>query len=92
MPLHETIRDAMPLLLRARVIDAVAEAQMREGGPVTSQQAREGRKLLRHARAFTELAWQISKLGPDERGRTLHNAGRDRKGLTLWWVQEPCGG
>lgn len=43
---------------------------------------------MRHARALTELCWQISRLGRDERGRTLHNAGRDRKGLTLWWVQE----
>lgn len=88
-----TIEDALPLLLRRRVIDAVLEAQDKVGAPVTSQEARSAtrRPLLRHVRAFTELCWRVCRLGPDERGRSLHAAGKDRKGLALWWVQEPDG-
>lgn len=92
--LGATIDDALPLLLRARVLDAVLAAQTEAAGPVTSQEARgaAGRPLLRHARAFTELAWRVTRLGPDERGRLLHGAGTSRKGLALWWVEERHGG
>jgi hypothetical protein len=91
--LERTIRDSRPLLLRRRIIDAVLQAQRQQAGPVTSQEVRASARepLLRHARALTELAWQVSRLGPDELGRRLHAAGTDRKGLALWWVQEPLG-
>lgn len=93
MDLQRTIRDSRPLLLRQRIIEAVLKAQRQEGGPVSSQRVRasSAEPLLRHARALTELAWQISRLGPDELGRRLHAAGTDRKGAALWWVQEPLG-
>lgn len=77
--------------MRARVIDAVLAAQSVMREPVTSQEARAAQPVMRHTRAFTEVAAQVAKLGPDERGRVLCAAGRDRKGLALWWVQEPSG-
>jgi hypothetical protein len=83
------IRDALPLLLRHQMIDAVLAAQAVALGPVTSAQARASKPLLRHPRAFTECARAIARLGPDERGRVLHSAGVDRKGFALWWVKEP---
>jgi len=88
--LARTIANALPLLMRERVLEAVLAAQALHGGPVTAQQARTGRaeRLMPHARALTEVAWQISRLGPDELGRSLHSAGKDRKGLALWWVEE----
>lgn len=82
------IRDALPLLLRSRVIDAVLGAQRLALGPVTSAQARAAQPLLSHARAFTAVALAIARLGPDERGRRLCAAGVDRKGFALWWVEE----
>lgn len=91
--LPELIRDAIPLLVRPLVLDAVQAAQAIAGGPVTSQEAREAavRPVLRHARAFTEAAAAIARLGADDRGRVLRAAGRDRKGVALWWVEEPNG-
>jgi hypothetical protein len=85
------IQNARPLLMRAQVIEAVLAAQTVALEPVTSQEARSAKPVMRHTRAFTEVAEQISHLGPDERGRVLRAAGRDRKGLALWWVQEPGG-
>jgi hypothetical protein len=81
--------NAMPLLLRLHVIDAVLEAQSRARGPVTAAAVREVSKhaALSSARAFTELATRVSKLGADELGRTLHHAGEDRAGRRLWWVE-----
>lgn len=83
------IRQARPLLLRRPLIDAVLAAQALAFGPVTSAQAQASRRLLRHPRAFTELARLVVRLGPDERGRRLCEAGIDRKGFALWWVEEP---
>lgn len=79
--------------MRERVLEAVLVAQSAQGGPVTAQQARAVRTepVMPHARAFTEVAWQITRLGPDEYGRVLCAAGKDRKGLTLWWVEERRG-
>lgn len=81
----------MPLLLRARVIDAVLKTQTAYGSPVTAQEVRAAQPtpLMRHTRALTELCHDITQLGPDEQGRTLHCAGRNRERLLLWWVQEP---
>lgn len=88
--LDQVIHDALPRLMQPRVIDAVLEAQAIRGAPVTSQEARTLGKspVMRHTRAFTEVAWRIARLGPDERGRVLCAAGKDRKGLALWWVEE----
>jgi hypothetical protein len=83
------IRDALPALMRQRVLEAVLAAQALAAGPVTSREARASRPVLRHARAFTGLARAIARMGPDERGRTLHAAGKDRKGCALWWVHGP---
>jgi len=92
-PLTDVIRVALPLLMRARVTDAVLSAQLIAGGPVTSQQARAAtaHPVMPHARAFTELARAITRLGPDERGRELHAVAPDRKGIARWWVREPSG-
>lgn len=81
----------MPLLLRARVIDAVLKTQTAYGSPVTAQEVRAAQPtpLMRHTRALTELCHDITQLGPDEQGRSLHCAGRNRERLLLWWVQEP---
>jgi hypothetical protein len=73
---------------RAQIIDAVLAAQA-VGGPVTSREALAFKPILPHARAFTNLALVITRLGPDERGRVLHSAGTDRKGFALWWVTGP---
>lgn len=89
--LHDLIVDALPLLMRGPVLDAVVAAQAIAGQPVTSHEARTARPVTRHARAFTGLCWSISRLGPDERGRVLRSAGRDRKGFALWWVEERRG-
>jgi len=85
--LNAAIRDAMPLLLRRRVIDAVLAAQRLALGPVTSAQARAAQPVLGHARAFTEVASAVARLGPDELGRRLCPAGTDRKGFARWWVE-----
>lgn len=87
------VREALPALMRARVLGAVLAAQAIEGGPVTSQQARAALRspVLRHARAFTGVASRVARLGPDELGRVLRAAGRDRKGFALWWVEVPGG-
>lgn len=82
------IRDARPLLLRRPLIDAVLEAQVLAPGPVTAREVLRSRALVRHPRAFTELARLVARLGPDERGRRLCAAGVDRKGFALWWVEE----
>lgn len=87
--LSQAIRQARPLLLRSRVIDAVLAAQRLALEPVTAAEARAALPVLRHARAFTEVARVISQLGPDERGRRLCAAGVDRKGFALWWVEGP---
>jgi hypothetical protein len=87
-PLAPLIRDALPLLLRDRVVDAVLAAQTALGAPVTSREARDALLVMRTPRAFTEVAQAISKLGPDERGRELCFAGTDRNGFALWWVKE----
>ena len=91
--LTKQISDAFPALMRARVLDAVVAAQNAQGSPVTSHQARTAPRepVMPHARAFTEVAKRITSLGPDERGRVLHAAGTDRKGLALWWVEVPRG-
>jgi hypothetical protein len=91
--LARTIANALPLLMRERVLEAVLAAQALHGGPVTAQQARaiRAQPVMSHARAFTEVAWQITRLGPDEYGRVLCAAGKDRKGLALWWVEERRG-
>ena len=86
--LNVAIRDALPLLMRTRVIDAVLAAQRLALEPVTSAQARAAKPVLGHARAFTEAARVIAQLGPDERGRRLCAAGVDRKGFARWWVEE----
>lgn len=88
--LRNMICDAMPLLLRSRVLDAVLAAQTHAGAPVTSQQARAASptRVLGHARAFTEVAAAIARLGPDAGGRVLVAAGTDRKGVARWWVEE----
>lgn len=80
----------MPLLLRSRVIDAVLKTQTAFGEPVTAQEIRaaQATPLMRHTRALTEICHDISQLGPDEQGRTLHCAGRNRERLLVWWVQE----
>jgi hypothetical protein len=83
------IGDALPVLMRQWVIGAVLEAQALAGGPVTSHEVRASRPILRSARALTELALVVARLGADEHGRTLHAAGKDRKGFALWWVQVP---
>ena len=90
MKLAKTIERALPLLMRARVIDAVLETQIRLGSPVTAQEVRAGQRtpLMRHSRALTEVAHQIAELGADERGRRLHLAGKDRTGVLLWWVEQ----
>lgn len=82
------IRQARPLLLRRPLIDAVLAAQQAAPGPVTAREVLRSQALVRHPRAFTELARQVARLGPDERGRRLCEAGTDRKGFALWWVQE----
>jgi hypothetical protein len=84
----DVITAALPLLMRARVLDAVLAAQALALEPVTSAQARAASPLMRHARAFTELARAVSRLGPDERGRVLHPVPPDRKGFARWWVAE----
>jgi hypothetical protein len=73
------------------VLDAVLAAQALAGGPVTSHEARAARPCMRHARAFTELARAVCRLGPDELGRVLHPAGTDRKGCARWWVAVAAG-
>lgn len=87
-PLAPLIRDALPLLLRDRVVDAVLAAQTQLGSPVTAREARDALLVMRHARAFTEVAQAIARLGPDDRGRELCFAGTDRNGFALWWVKE----
>lgn len=79
--------------MRPHVLDAVLAAQAFAGGPVTSQEARDAARtpVFRHARAFTEAAAAITRLGPDERGRSLRAAGTNRKGVALWWVEVPHG-
>lgn len=89
------IRNALPVIMRQRVIDAVIRAQAIAGGPVTSQQARAAKAsagpVLGHSRAFTQAAAAITRMGPDELGRLLHAVGRDRKGCARWWVEVPGG-
>jgi hypothetical protein len=89
--LSKTIEVALPLLMRERVIDAVIEAQTQHGEPVTAQEVRasQPQPLMRHTRALTEVAQDIAAIGPDERGRRLLCAGKDRNGLLLWWVTAP---
>jgi hypothetical protein len=89
--LNRTIENAMPLLLRDRVIEAVLKTQNHFGSPVTAQEVRDHQAapLLRHSRALTELCHQIVALGSDEDGRSLHCAGKNRERLLIWWVQEP---
>lgn len=91
MKLNRTIENALPLLFRERVIDAVLRTQSAFGGPVTANEVRAAQPapLLRHSRALTELCHQIVELGPDEKGRALYRAGKDRTGLLLWWVEAP---
>lgn len=86
-------RDAIALLMRARVIDAVLTAQRIAGEPVTAREARSVRPepVMRNARSFTELAKAIAQLGPDEQGRVLRCAGLDRQRFALWWVEESHG-
>lgn len=83
-------RDAMPLLMRARIIEAVLAAQRSAGEPVTAAEARLARSepVMRNARSFSEVAKAIAELGPDERGRVLRCAGFDRNKFALWWVEE----
>lgn len=90
MKLNRTIEQAMPLLLRDRVIDAVLRTQNAFGSPVTAQEVRaaQATPLMRHTRALTEICHQIAALGFDDQGRTLCCAGKSRIGLLLWWVQE----
>jgi hypothetical protein len=89
--LAKTIEVALPVLMRERVIDAVLATQTMHGEPVTAQEGRSSQPepLMRHTRALTEVAQDIAALGPDERGRRLLSAGKDRNGLLLWWVQLP---
>lgn len=82
------MQQALPLLVRRQVIDAVLRAQSLSLEPVTSAQARAAKPILAHARSFTEVARVIAQLGPDERGRRLRDAGVDRKGFARWWVEE----
>jgi hypothetical protein len=82
------ISDLLPALMRSRVLDAVLAAQAIAAGPVTSREARAARPVLLHARAFTEAARAVARLGPDERGRVLRCAGTDRKRFARWWVEE----
>lgn len=86
--LPDLLRQALPFVLRSRVLDAILTAQVRAGGPVTSHQARAAASapVLGHSRAFTEVAAAISRLGPDETGRVLVAVGADRKGIARWWV------
>lgn len=90
MKLNRTIEQAMPLLLRDRVIDAVLRTQNAFGSPVTAQEVRaaQAQPLMRHTRALTEICHAIAALGIDDQGRTLHCAGKNRVGLLLWWVKE----
>jgi hypothetical protein len=86
--LAPTIRDALPLLMREQVIDAVLAAQAIAGAPVTAQEARAATSgpVMRNAKSFSECARRIAELGADEQGRTLRCAGRDRLNVLLWWV------
>jgi hypothetical protein len=88
MSLARLVNDALPLLMRKRVIDAVLAAQAGALGPVTSAEARRAKPVLRNARSFSDCARRIAQMGPDEHGRALHRAGRDRNGFALWWVEE----
>ncbi len=74
--------------MRDRVIGAVLRAQTTLGAPVTAREARDALLVMRHARAFTDVAQAIARLGPDDRGRELCAAGTDRNGFALWWVKE----
>jgi len=85
------IRDALPLLLRGRVVDAVLAAQTALGAPVTAREARDALLVMRTPRSFTDVAQAIARLGPDDRGRELCSAGTDRNGFALWWVRETRG-
>jgi hypothetical protein len=82
------VRDALPLLMRAQVIDAVLAAQIQAGAPVTAQEARlvAREPVMRSAKSFSECARRIAQLGADEQGRSLHCTGRDRLNVLLWWV------
>lgn len=88
--LEAVSRDAMPLLMRARIIGAVLTAQRAAGAPVTAREARSAKAepVMRNARSFSEVAKAIARLGPDEQGRVLRCAGFDRQHFALWWVEE----
>lgn len=84
------IRDALPVLMRDRIIDAVLAAQRVCGEPVTARQARAMRSepIMRSARSFSDAARAIAGAGPDPRGRVLCRVGRNRAGVVRWWVEE----
>lgn len=92
--LDQLIRDALPSLMRARIIDAVLKAQRIEGEPVTARQARavEHEPLMQSPRSFSDAANAIARMGPDESGRVLHRVAMNRKRIIRWWVEEPRGG
>ena len=88
MTIADAAHDALPLLIRSRLLDAVRMAQAAERGPVTAAEvlARLDPPLARSPRALTALMHRVAATGPDERGRQL--AGEvDR--LSVWrWVVE----
>lgn len=87
----ETIEAAYPLLMRARLLDAVSAAQAANGrDPVTAERARRHDQITRSPRAFSELARKVAECGADEAGRELVPAGRDRRGVRLWVVSQPA--
>lgn len=85
----DTLHDAYPLLVRDRVLAAVAAAVRRHGGPCTSSEARaetEPLPITRSAKAFAALARKVAGLEPDELGRRLVRAGTDPDGVALWTI------
>lgn len=85
-----TIQDALPLLMRDRIIESVLAAQRIAGEPVTAQEARATRPepIMRSARSFSDAAKAVARMGPDAQGRVLRCAGPNRKRLVRWWVEE----
>jgi hypothetical protein len=84
----DAAKDAMPLLIRSRVLDAVRAAQAEAGGPVTAAEVlvKLSPPIARSPRALTALLHRVAATGADETGRRL--AG-DIDRLSVWrWVVE----
>lgn len=86
------MNQALPLILRGKMIDSVLWAQCALGGQVTAADVLAhcpGLRLARSAKGFAELAGAVAALGPDAQGRALVACGVDRTGAQLWHADVP---